>query len=98
MHKVALLKLERKHSQSLKKPMSQVHAGHYCISSLLLPFKSPSLSPMQKMSGWYMVGDMCPAASAIDREIYALLHKESVELRRKTKLTMLERTLLSMLD
>ena len=53
---------------------------------------------MQKMSGWYMVGDMCPAASAIDREIYALLHKESVELRRKTKLTMLGRTLLSMLD
>ena len=33
-----------------------------------------------------------------NRKIYALLHKESVELRRKIKLTMLRRTLLSMLD
>ena len=97
MHKVALPETRKQtFSESEKKPMSQVHAGHYCISSLLLPFKSPSLQCKRCLAGIWL--GMCPAASAIDREIYALLHKESVELRRKTKLTMLRRTLLSLLD
>ena len=74
------LKLESKHSQASRREKNPYVSG--AVGTASVPAFQVSFSPMQKMSGWYMVGDVsrrhsvAVASAAIDREIYALLHTE----------------------